>query len=135
MLKCLFGEVIIVSLRNKIEQHIKELEGGKFQKLGDAYLSRKYDFNIVSLGSQEGTDKTTKGTPDSYADEDGKYFYIMYGTHKSVISKLEGDIQSVKEKILEENIAEDKVGRLICCHTSSNITIKQKENYVYDRHP
>ena len=117
-----------MSLRNKIEQHIKELEGGKFQKLGDAYLCRKYDFNIVSLGSQEGTDKTTKGTPDSYAVEDGKYVYIMYGTHKSVISKLEGDIQSVKKKILEENIAEDKVGRLICCHTSSNITIKQKED-------
>lgn len=117
-----------MNLRNKIEQHIKELEGGKFQKLGDAYLSRKYDFNIVSLGSQEGTDKTTKGTPDSYAYEDGKYFYIMYGTHKSVISKLGGDIQSVKKKILEENIAEDKVGRLICCHTSSNITIKQKED-------
>ncbi|MTV97441.1 glutamate dehydrogenase, partial [Streptococcus pneumoniae] len=52
-----------MSLRNKIEQHIKELEGGKFQKLGDAYLSRKYNFNIVSLGSQEGTDKTTKGIP------------------------------------------------------------------------
>ena len=128
MLKCLFGKVIIMSLRNKIEQHIKELEGGKFQKLGDAYLSRKYNFNIVSLGSQEGTDKTTKGTPDSYANKDGKYIYIMYGTHKSVISKLEGDIQSVKKKILEENIAEDKVGRLICCHTSSNITIKQKED-------
>ena len=128
MLKYLSGKVFIMSLRNKIEQHIKELEGGKFQKLGDAYLSRKYNFNIVSLGSQEGTDKTTKGIPDSYADEDGKYVYIMYGTHKSVISKLEGDIQSVKKKILEENIAEDKVGRLICCHTSSNITIKQKED-------
>lgn len=117
-----------MTLVNKIENAIKELEGGRFQKLGDEYLRKKYDFKIVSLGSQEGTDKTTKGTPDSYAEEDGKYVYIMYGTHKSVISKLEGDIQSVKEKILEENIAEDKVRRLICCHTSSNITIKQKED-------
>ena len=117
-----------MTLVNKIESAIKELEGGRFQKLGDEYLRKKYNFKIVSLGSQEGTDKTTKGTPDSYAEEDGKYVYIMYGTHKSVISKLEGDIQSVKEKILDENIAEDKVGRLICCHTSSNITIKQKED-------
>ena len=116
-----------MTLINKLENAIKELEGGRFQKLGDEYLRKKYDFKIVSLGSQEGTDKTTKGTPDSYAEEDGKYVYIMYGTHKSVISKLEGDIQSVKEKILDENIAEDKVERLICCHTSSNITIKQKE--------
>lgn len=113
---------------NKIENAIKELEGGKFQNLGDAYLRRKYHFeNLVSLGSQEGTDKTTKGIPDSYAEEDDKYIYIMYGTHKSVIPKLKEDIQSVKEKILDEKIDEDKVGRIICCHTSSNIEIKQKE--------
>ncbi|EMB53040.1 TPA: ATP-binding protein [Streptococcus mutans] len=113
---------------NKIENAIKELEGGRFQNLGDAYLRRKYHFeNLVSLGSQEGTDKTTKGIPDSYAEENGKYIYIMYGTHKSVIPKLKEDIQSVKEKILDEKINEDKVGRIICCHTSSNIEIKQKE--------
>ena len=118
----------MMSLINKIEQAIKELEGGRFQKLGDAYLRRKYDFKIVSLGSQEGTDKSTKGIPDSYAEEKGKYVYIMYGTHKSIISKLKEDIHSVKKKILDENISEDKVGRLICCHTFSNITIKQKED-------
>ena len=117
-----------MSLINKIEQGIKELEGGRFQKLGDAYLRRKYNFKIVSLGSQEGTDKTTKGIPDSYAEEKGKYVYIMYGTHKTIISKLKEDIHSVKKKILDENISEDKVARLICCHTSSNITIKQKED-------
>lgn len=116
-----------MTLINKLENAIKELEGGKFQKLCDSYLRKKYDFKIVSLGSQEGTDKTTKGIPDSYAEENDKYVYIMYGTHKPVISKLKEDIQSVKKKILEENIAEDKVERLICCHTSSNITIKQKE--------
>lgn len=66
-----------MTLINKLENAIKELEGGRFQKLGDEYLRKKYDFKIVSLGSQEGTDKTTKGTPDSYAEEDGKYVYIM----------------------------------------------------------
>ncbi|VDY72922.1 glutamate dehydrogenase [Streptococcus sanguinis] len=116
-----------MTLINKLENAIKELEGGRFQKLCDSYLRKKYDFKIVSLGSQEGTDKTTKGIPDSYAEEDDKYVYIMYGTHKPVIPKLKEDIRSVKKKILEESIAEDKVGRLICCHTSSNITIEQKE--------
>lgn len=116
-----------MTLINKLENAIKELEGGRFQKLCDSYLRKKYDFKIVSLGSQEGTDKTTKGIPDSYAEEDDKYVYIMYGTHKPVISKLKEDIRSVKKKIIEESIAEDKVGRLICCHTSSNITIEQKE--------
>ncbi|EMB70426.1 hypothetical protein [Streptococcus mutans] len=113
---------------NKIENAIKELEGGRFQNLGDAYLRRKYQFNnLVSLGSQEGTDKTTRGIPDSYAEENGKYIYIMYGTQKSVITKLKEDIESVKKKISDEKISEDKVGRIICCHTSSNIPIKQRE--------
>ncbi|WP_057491008.1 hypothetical protein [Streptococcus orisasini] len=113
---------------NKIENAIKELEGGRFQNFGDAYLRRKYQFeNLVSLGSQEGTDKATRGIPDSYAEENGKYIYIMYGTHKSAMSKLKEDIQSVKNKILDENITEKRVGRIICCHTSSNIEIKQKE--------
>ena len=113
---------------NKIENAIKELEGGRFQNLGDAYLRRKYQFNnLVSLGSQEGTDKTTRGIPDSYAEENGKYIYIMYGTQKSVITKLKEDIESVKKKISDEKISEDKVGRIICCHTSSNILIKQRE--------
>lgn len=113
---------------NKIENAIKELEGGRFQNLGDAYLRRKYQFNnLVSLGSQEGTDKTTRGIPDSYAEENGKYIYIMYGTQKSVITKLKEDIESVKKKISDEKISEGKVGRIICCHTSSNIPIKQRE--------
>lgn len=113
---------------NKIESAIKELEGGRFQNLGDAYLRKKYHFEkLVSLGSQEGTDKTTGGIPDSYVEENGKYIYIMYGTQKSVIPKLKEDIQSVKKRILDEKIDEDKVGRIICCHTSSNIKIKQKE--------
>ena len=81
---------------NKIESAIKELEGGRFQYLGDACLRKKYHFEkLVSSGSQEGTDKTTRGIPDSYAEENGKYIYIMYGTQKSVIPKLEEDIQSV----------------------------------------
>ena len=120
-------EVFMIRI-NKIESAIKELEGGRFQNLGDAYLRKKYHFGkLVSLGSQEGTDKTTGGIPDSYVEENGKYIYIMYGTQKSVIPKLKEDIRSVKKRILDEKIDEDKVGRIICCHTSSNIKIKQKE--------
>lgn len=117
-----------MGLVNRIESAIKELEGGRFQKLGDAYLRRKYQFsNLVSLGSQEGTDKTTRGIPDSYAEKDGKYIYIMYGTHTSVVPKLKEDIQAVKKKILDEGIEQNKIDRIICCHTSSNISIKQRE--------
>ena len=67
---------------NIIQNAIKELEGGSFQKLFDAYLYKKYKFtNIQTLGVQDGTNKTTKGTPDSFVvEDDGKYILIMYGT-------------------------------------------------------
>ena len=52
---------------NEIQTMIKSLSPGAYQKLMDAYLHKKYEFeNIETLGMQAGTDKTTKGTPDSY---------------------------------------------------------------------
>ena len=107
---------------NQIEMKIKELDGGTFQGLGDQYLIKKYHFSKpVALGSQEGTNKTTKGVPDIYFENNGKYVYVMYGTHKNVFKKLEDDISSVKEMITNTEIEYDKVERIICCHTSSNI--------------
>ena len=45
---------------NIIQNKIIEMEGGIFQNLCDGYLYKKYQFkNIHSLGSQEGTNKTT----------------------------------------------------------------------------
>lgn len=52
---------------NAIQHEIIQLDGGSFQKLFDAYLYKKYNFkNIEPLGVQSGTNKTTKGTPDSF---------------------------------------------------------------------
>lgn len=46
---------------NEIENAIVQIEVGRFQKMVDQYLYRKYKYdNIHSLGSQQGTDKTTK---------------------------------------------------------------------------
>ena len=65
---------------NAIEQAIKQCSGGEFQKLFDAYLYKKYEFkNIVSLGSHDGTNNTTRGVPDSYVETEGdQYILIMY---------------------------------------------------------
>ncbi len=58
-----------MSIINTVESAIVSLDGGKYQKLMDAYLMRKYQFsNIHPLGVQTGTDKPTKGTPDSYVE-------------------------------------------------------------------
>lgn len=114
---------------NAIQNAIKELEGGSFQKLFDAYLYKKYKFNnIETLGVQDGTNKTTKGTPDSFVvDEDGKYILIMYGTvGKDAFVKIKEDILSCfnKDKL---DIDESKIKKIICAYSSTNIHIEQQE--------
>jgi hypothetical protein len=50
---------------NQIQNAIKELDGGAFQKLADSYLKKKgYDY-LVPLGSVIGANKVRKGTPDT----------------------------------------------------------------------
>lgn len=58
---------------NLIQSKIMQLEGGAFQSLFDEYLYKRYRLrNIQTLGVQAGTNKPTKGTPDSYVrTEDG----------------------------------------------------------------
>ena len=60
---------------NLIQSEIEQLEGGAFQSLFDEYLYKKYKFkNIQTLGVQTGTNKPTKGIPDSYVrTNEGKY--------------------------------------------------------------
>ena len=82
---------------NRIQNAIMQLEGGAFQKLFDAYLYKKYKFNnIQTLGVQTGTNKPTKGTPDSYVfTDDEKYILINYGTVSSKsVEKIRADILS-----------------------------------------
>jgi hypothetical protein len=67
---------------NQIQTAILSLDPGAYQKLMDAYILKKYDFsNITPLGSHSGTNKTTKGTPDSFVRcEDGHFILIAHGT-------------------------------------------------------
>lgn len=114
---------------NVIQNAIKELEGGEFQKLFDAYLFKKYKFdNIQTLGVQEGTNKTTKGTPDSYVvNYDSTYTLIMYGTVEArAFDKLKSDILSCfnKDKV---KVEEEKIAKIICAFSSTNISVEQME--------
>lgn len=121
-------EKYTVSKLNRIQNEIKQLEGGRFQNLCDVYLYRKRNWeNIVSLGSMDGTDKTTKGIPDTYYFDDVSktYILVMYGTRKDATAKLETD---VREAIEKSKVDEKDIGEIICCHTSSNLTVeKDKE--------
>lgn len=114
---------------NIIQNAIKELEGGSFQKLFDAYLYKKYKFtNIQTLGVQDGTNKTTKGTPDSFVvEDDGKYVLIMYGTvGTEAFGKMKKDILSCFNKDKLE-IDENKIKKIICAYSSTNIHVEQQE--------
>lgn len=107
-----------------IKDRIQKLEAGSFQNLCNAYLylSKEGYKNIVALGGQAGTNKTTKGTPDAYfISPNGKYVFVEYTTQRTkLVKKIEEDIS----KCLDESKTEipyDEIEEIIYCHTSSDI--------------
>ncbi len=109
-----------------IKQKISTLDPGSFQSLCDAYLSKIGYPNIVSLGTESGTRKTTKGTPDTYFyTPEGQYIFVEYTTQKTDLTKK---IKDDLLKCLDSNktgVPHDKISEIIYCHTSSNITPSQ----------
>ena len=117
----------VLSNVNLIQSTIMQLEGGAFQKLFDEYLYKKYKFkNIQTLGVQTGTNKPTKGIPDSYVlTGDGKYILINYGTVSSQpAEKIREDIVSCFDKA-KLSLPKNKIKKIICGHCSTNIHIEQ----------
>lgn len=113
----------------RIQQAIMGLDGGEFQEIMNDYLHRKFKYsNITCLGSELGTSKTTAGTPDTYIEtNDGKYILIMYGAvEKQSFSKIKSDIIDAYNKD-KTYIDENKIEKVICCYTSNNINIAQRE--------
>lgn len=106
-----------------IKQGILQLDAGSFQNLCDSYLYKIGYPNIVSLGGQAGTRKTTLGTPDTYfCLSNGKYIFVEYTTQKkNLFAKIKDDL----EKCLDTSrtgIPNTKISEIIYCHTSSNLT-------------
>lgn len=106
-----------------IKQGILQLDAGSFQNLCDSYLYKTGYPNIVSLGGQAGTQKTTLGTPDTYfCLSNGKYIFVEYTTQKkNLFAKIKDDL----EKCLDTSrtgIPNNKISEIIYCHTSSNLT-------------
>ena len=115
---------------NEIQKEILQMEGGAFQKLIEMYLMKKYHFsNIQTLGSETGTNKTTKGTPDSYVlTDENKYILICCGSVKNdPEKKITTDIMSCYNKGKLE-LEEKRIAKIICAHTSTNIHIEQLES-------
>lgn len=109
-----------------IKQKILQLDAGAFQNLCDSYLYKIGYLNIVSLGGEAGTRKTTSGTPDTYFNtSDGKYIFIEYTTQKAnLFTKIKDDLSKCLDTS-KTGVPLDKISEIIYCHTSSNITPSQ----------
>ena len=97
-----------------IKQGILQLDAGSFQNLCDSYLYKTGYPNIVSLGGQAGTQKTTLGTPDTYfCLSNGKYIFVEYTTQKkNLFAKIKDDL----EKCLDTSrtgIPNNKISEII----------------------
>lgn len=106
-----------------VKERINRLNPASFQILCDALLSKEGYDGIVALGTEEGTEKITKGTPDTYfCLPGGKYAFAEYTTQKvGLPAKIYKDIDKcVDEK--HTNIPIGEITEIIICHTSSNIS-------------
>lgn len=109
-----------------IKQKILQLDAGSFQNLCDSYLYKTRYSNIVSLGGQAGTRKTTFGTPDTYfVASDGKYVFVEYTTQQiGLFKKIKSDLKKCLDTS-KTDVPHDKISEIIYCHTSSNLTPSQ----------
>ena len=112
-----------MSYKADIQNAILKLDGGAFQNLCDEFLNECGYNNIVCLGSNPGTNKTTAGTPDTYycIDSSGKYIFVEYTTQQtSIYNKISSDVN----KCLDENktcVKNDNIAEIIYFHTTSNL--------------
>lgn len=106
-----------------IKQKILQLDAGAFQNLCDSYLYKIGYPDIVSLGGEAGTRKTTPGTPDTYfIASNGKYVFVEYTTQKTnLFAKIIKDLEKCLDAA-KTGVTHDKISEIIYCHTSSNFT-------------
>ena len=103
---------------NQIQNALKELDGGTFQKLAESYLHKKGYDQINCIGSVLGNNKVRKGTPDTLvALPNGKYTFAEHTTTiKGVCSKFSDDI----DKCFDEDktgIKTSEIEEIILCFT------------------
>ena len=108
---------------NDIKIAIGKLEPGKFQNMCNKILYSKGYENINQLGSQNESDRTTAGTPDTFILHEGKFILVEYTVQKQqLFDKIDEDIDKCLKKIKQCDI---KNGKIIYFHTSSNLQLEQ----------
>ena len=108
-------------LINRIQKEILALNGGEFQKLADDYLFKEGYSEFVSLGSVTGSNKTRKGTPDTYQlSNRGKYIFVEHTTVDNINKRLINKLLEDLGKCFDENktgIKLKDIEEVVLCHT------------------
>ena len=117
---------------NQIQNALKGMDGGAFQKLADTYIFKKGYQNINPIGSVIGANKVRKGTPDSYfRQENGKLVFAEYTTSQTnVASKLQDDLSKCLDET-KTGIPLTDIEEIIFCHTS--LLSPEEEQKLYYR--
>src|SRR5215217_6886377 len=103
---------------NQIQNKIRELDGGAFQKLADAYLHMKGYDRINTLGSVIGANKVRKGTPDTLiALSNGKFVFVEHTTapEAKVYRKLKSDLDKCLDTS-KTGVPIEKIQAVVLCH-------------------
>lgn len=105
---------------NQIQNAIKELDGGAFQKLADFYLKKKGYGHLMPLGSVIGANKIRKGTPDTLVVlPNGKYVFAEHTTQQTgLFEKIQGDLHKCFDEA-KTGVPVSKIQEIVFCHTSS----------------
>ncbi len=106
---------------NQIQNRIRELEGGAFQKLADAYLYKKGYERVNPLGSVIGANKVKRGTPDTLITlPNGRYVFAEHTTTKEdeIYRKLKSDLEKCFD-VSRTGIPIGKIEEVVFCHTSN----------------
>lgn len=110
--------------QHAIENELKQLEGGAFQKLAEAYVYRKLHLqSLTTLGSQPGTNKVTEGIPDAHSLTDCDAILIAFtAAQHGYFRKLEKDIKDC----LSSQVPNGYTKRIICCHLAWRLSLEQE---------
>lgn len=144
-----------MSRLQSIENALKEINETVFQELCDSFLLRKNPkYRAFSrTGSQQGKQKTIKGTPDTLILlPNGKYLFVEYSTNISEgVNKLIKDISNCIDHS-KTTISPEKIEEIILCvnfklktneieklhkvleHTNINLTINTLDSLAMELH-
>ena len=109
-----------------VKSRIIQLPPAMFEEFCSTLLYKEGHKNIYELGIKAGTGKTKTGNPDTYFRQDnGKYTFVVFTTQQNnIYYKLHEDISKCF-KLVDKELSIEKIEKIICCHTSSNLKVKE----------